>query len=473
MAGAGASSLLQYLRKFAMPREAVEGTDGQLLRRFTSAGDEAAFATLVRRHGPMILGVCQRVLHTHQDVEDAFQITFIVLVRKARTISNPDQLANWLYGVAYRSSLKVRANIVKRRAKETQALVNSPRADGLDTGWADVRPVLDEEVNRLPDKYRLPFVLCHLEGKTNEEASRLIGCPKGTVLSRLAWARQRLRTRLARRGVGLSVATLTTLVTENATATVNSALVSRTVEVAMLTAAGVVVPGSLIAERVVVAMLISKFKTAAMFATAIGLTVGLAAGLTQLAVAHQAIAAKIKNEDAPVSDAIAYLKVAVNTDDILEATGLGIYKFHLNVPKGERFQLSMTSYKSKEDRPADLSHWDFTSNQDKAITLRVSFMRLDKRLGNALLSDDKEVEYRISCEGTTHLGYATVIANPLADHREKTLYVPLSNKDWWHNQNPGTTRLVVVADRKSQHNQNMDSAFPRAELTITRLPKQD
>src|SRR4051794_14651098 len=197
MASTGHSPTARFLRRVA----AAHGPDEELLRRFVAHRDDAAFAELVRRHGPVVLGVCRRVLGDAPDADDAFQAAFLVLARKAHRIARPDLLGNWLYGVAYRTALRARAVAARRRAREGR-LVDVPAEDRPPAFvWADLRPVLDEEVNRLPDRYRATFVLCHVEGRTMAEAARLLGCPEGTVLSRLAWARGRLRSRLTRRGL--------------------------------------------------------------------------------------------------------------------------------------------------------------------------------------------------------------------------------------------------------------------------------
>ncbi len=178
-------------------------TDGQLIERFAGRrGDpaESAFEAMVARHGPMVLRVCRGLLRDAHDVEDAFQATFLVLVRKAGSIGERELLSPWLYGVAYRVSLKARAASAKRRRREGAA-VDDPPADAAEAPWLDLRPVLHEELNRLPDKYRRPVVLCHLEGMTHAEAARELAWPVGTVSVRLARARKILRDRLSRRGL--------------------------------------------------------------------------------------------------------------------------------------------------------------------------------------------------------------------------------------------------------------------------------
>ena len=180
-------------------------TDAQLLKRF-KAGDEAAFELLVWRHGPMILSVCRRVLGDEQAAEDAFQTTFFALAQKCGAIGGGEVVGAWLYRVAYRTALRVRLREARRAERERLAgLARAERtqpdpAERL--SWEELRPRLDAEVARLPAEYRTAFILCHLEGKTNEEAARELGCPVGTIQSRLSRARARLRSRLRRQGLG-------------------------------------------------------------------------------------------------------------------------------------------------------------------------------------------------------------------------------------------------------------------------------
>jgi len=196
-----AAIVLRHLRGLAA---AAGGgvPDGQLLERFTAGREEAAFAALVRRHGPMVFGVCRRVLHNRHDAEDAFQATFLVLARKAGSIADPGLLGNWLYGVATRIARKARVAQRKRqqREKPVWCLPSLPAPDA--PARDDLGSVLREELNRLPEKYRVPVGLCYLEGKTNAEAARLLRWPTGTVKGRLARARDLLRSRLVCRGLG-------------------------------------------------------------------------------------------------------------------------------------------------------------------------------------------------------------------------------------------------------------------------------
>ncbi len=213
-------------------------TDAALLERFVRDGDEAAFATLVARLGPMVLGVVQRLVPDNDAAEDVFQAVFLVLVRKARTVRRRASLAGWLNKVAFRLALAARSRWQRRLRVEGHAVTMDPAVAAAETAWLELRPVLDEEVQRLPEKYRLPIILCYLEGKGQAETAAELGWPVGTVSGRLARARAMLRRRLTRRGVTLSAALLATLLTGHARAEVTPALVARAVETTQALVAG-------------------------------------------------------------------------------------------------------------------------------------------------------------------------------------------------------------------------------------------
>ena len=183
-------------------------SDGQLVERFARQKDEAAFDALMQRHGPMVLSVCQRVLRRVQDVEDTFQATFLMLVREAGSIQKRASVASWLYRVAYRLALRMSADVGTGAAPDRRgnAHARPPVAPEVEAAWSELKAILDEELDRLPAKYRSPLVLCYLEGKTHEEAAQELRWPPGTVKGRLSRARDLLRTRLtARPGARLPV----------------------------------------------------------------------------------------------------------------------------------------------------------------------------------------------------------------------------------------------------------------------------
>jgi RNA polymerase sigma factor (sigma-70 family) len=240
-------SLLRYLRSVAASERASQLTDGELLEAFVTRWDETCFEALVRRHGPMVLGVCQRVLRNPHDAEDAFQATFLVLIRRAKAVPRA-AVGNWLYGVAYRTALDARRTAARRRARErSEDDMSHPTTEPTED-WAELRPLLDAELSRLPDKYRSAVVLCDIEGLTRAEAARQLGVPEGTVSGRLTTARRKLADRLARRGVTLSGAALGLLLGQAATAAVPPPLLVVTVQAGEVLVAGMAVGG--IAPRV-------------------------------------------------------------------------------------------------------------------------------------------------------------------------------------------------------------------------------
>jgi RNA polymerase sigma factor (sigma-70 family) len=275
MASSQMNGVLRHLRRAALRLDGGGQTDGQLLERFLTGREEAAFEALVRRHGPMVLGVCRRVLDHAHDAEDAFQATFLAFARKAASIVTRDSVGNWLYGVAYRTAQKARAANARRRVKEKQ--MAKPEALVEDV-WRDLRPLLDLELKRLPEKYREPIILCDLEGQTRREAARRLGWPEGTLSGRLARARVMLAKRLARHGLTLSGGAVALVLSQNAaSAGLPAPLVSSTVQAATMVAAGHAAAGAVSArvavltEGVLKAMLMTKVK----IATAVVLTVGL------------------------------------------------------------------------------------------------------------------------------------------------------------------------------------------------------
>jgi RNA polymerase sigma factor (sigma-70 family) len=273
--------LLRYLRQITGADRGGEAGDAHLLARFAVQRDGDAFAALVRRHGPMVLGVCRRVLHDPHEAEDAFQATFLLLVRKAAAIGKPELLANWLYGVAYRTSLKARAEAVRRRARQRKFFDLAAAEPAAESVWQELRPYLDAEVQRLPEKYRVPVVLCYLEGKTHQEAAHLLGCPRETVSTRLARARERLRRGLTRRGLALPAGLLATVLSRPATAAVPPLLAGSTGQAALAALAGegiISARAAALAEGVQKAMFLTNLKIVAAVLLLVG-AAGYGAGL--------------------------------------------------------------------------------------------------------------------------------------------------------------------------------------------------
>jgi RNA polymerase sigma factor (sigma-70 family) len=258
--------IVEYIRGLVVAPDLASLTDSDLLERFRVQRDESAFEALVRRHGPMVLGLCRRILHDPQDAEDAFQATFLVFVRKSGSIAKPELLGNWLYGVASRTARVARKAAEKRRAKEDKAVPHEQRAEA--SLWQEFQPFLDYELSRLPAKYRVPVILCHLEEKSRHEAAQALGVPEGTLSSRLARARTLLAQRLARRCPTLTGGALFAGLGPQATAAaLPASLVQTTVKAGMrvlggraLSAGLVSAQVALLSEGVVRAMFLTKLK---------------------------------------------------------------------------------------------------------------------------------------------------------------------------------------------------------------------
>jgi RNA polymerase sigma factor (sigma-70 family) len=285
-----AGILLQHIRRAAGTGLAAQPPDGQLLERFTAHREEAAFTALVRRHGPMVLNVCRSVLRHEQDAEDALQATFLVLAKKAYSIRRPEAVAGWLHEVAYRVAVKAQADAARRRAQERRAVPMAAADPTLDMTLRDLRRVLHEELRRLPEKYRLPLVMCYLEGRSHGEAAGVLGWSKGAFRGRLDRGREHLRRRLAGRGVTLAALLCAATVAPRAAA---EPLVRSVVRSAVLSGGGGAAAGSVsvrvssLAEGVIQAMFTSKLKIATALLLAVGL-VATGAG----ALAHQALTAR-------------------------------------------------------------------------------------------------------------------------------------------------------------------------------------
>jgi C-terminal peptidase prc len=258
-------ALVRYVRNLA-GAPPLEPTDRHLLERFAKVRDDDAFAALVRRHGPLVWGVCRRVLESQDDAEDVFQATFLVLARKAGAIRWQDSVGSWLHEVAFRLSKESRVKLARRRFHESNAAglradVSSPPRD------TEVFDLLDEELHRLPTKYRAPILLCYLQGRTSDQAAQELGWSLRSLQRRLAQGREMLRGRLARRGVTLSSALLLGVLSQgSADAALPAALIGRTTEAALSFCCGtasMVTPSTALAHAFVEGMAMTRWKLVA------------------------------------------------------------------------------------------------------------------------------------------------------------------------------------------------------------------
>jgi RNA polymerase sigma factor (sigma-70 family) len=276
------TSLLRHIRKVVAAQSPSRQSDRQLVQQFIAERDEAAFAALVQRHGPMVLGVCRNVLHHQQDAEDVFQAVFLVLARKPHSIRKQQSLSSWLHGVAYRLALKARARRSRRQDRERPA-AECAAGTGDDLTVRELSAILHAELQRLPEDQRSPLLLCYWEGKTRDEAAEVLGMTAGAFKKRLERARRVLGSRLTRRGLVPSVALFAMLFTENGVkGAVSGSLIRSTTQAAVAFAAGksalATATAAALAEGAIRAMNLTKWATSlltVMFLSAATATLGL------------------------------------------------------------------------------------------------------------------------------------------------------------------------------------------------------
>ncbi|HZU38411.1 MAG TPA: sigma-70 family RNA polymerase sigma factor [Gemmataceae bacterium] len=271
-------TVVEQLRRVALLGSEGGPSDGELVESFLIRQDATAFEALLRRHGPMVLGVCRRILRNAHDADDAFQATFLVLARKAADIRPRDMVGHWLYGVAYRTARKALAMNAKRRNKERRALSMCRYEESEDGPPEELLARLDAEVARLPEKYRVPVVLCELEGKSRKQVAKLLSLPEGTLSWRLAHARKLLAQRLAPYGTMLSAGALAAVLTpDTACARVPPTLLAATVRAGLQTVTAGTVSAQVmtLTEGVLKAMFYSKLKLMGTLVLALAVSAGV------------------------------------------------------------------------------------------------------------------------------------------------------------------------------------------------------
>jgi RNA polymerase sigma factor (sigma-70 family) len=285
-------------------------SDAELLERFRARRDEAAFTQLLRRHGPMVIGVGRRLLRQEADAEDVFQATFLLLARKASTIRKPESVGSWLHGVARHLALKAQSRAARRKAHERRAAAMRDTTATAREAWQELREALDQALQGLPEHHRSVLLLCYLEGRTQEKAARQLGCPLGTVRSRLARARQLLQARLTRRGLVLSAAALVTALSAGHTrAGVPARLLRPTLKAALQFAGGGPAPGLVsagaarLAEDGLKTLFVGKARALAALALVLGLFVGGAGLLAGRAFSKPPAAATPGDAPRPAAEA--------------------------------------------------------------------------------------------------------------------------------------------------------------------------
>jgi RNA polymerase sigma factor (sigma-70 family) len=245
------NGVLQHIRKLAAVQSARELADHELLQRFVAGKDEAAFTVLVQRHGPMIMGVCRRMLSSAHDAEDACQASFLVLAQKAASIRKTTSLSSWLHGVASRVAANLKRERVRRYKREKDSQPRAVPDPAAEISWREVQAILDEELQRLPERSRAPLILCYLDGRTRDEAAERLGLSVACLHGRLERARKALCERLTRRGVTLSATLVATAIGEGVSrAALSPTLVLSTARAAVLLGSGRALDNTLISTKI-------------------------------------------------------------------------------------------------------------------------------------------------------------------------------------------------------------------------------
>jgi RNA polymerase sigma factor (sigma-70 family) len=417
MANAVLGGVLWHLRQAALRSDGATRSDGELLDRFRTDRDEAAFALLVRRHGPMVLGVCRRTLRNEADAEDAFQATFLVLARRAHTVSPADRVGTWLYGVAYNTARKARTTNRRRLARERRAGEARLPADRDDR--SDLREVLDVELNRLPERFRAAVLVCDLEGESLQEAARRLDCPLGTVASRLARARHMLRQGLARRGLAVAAVL--------AAGTASAAVPARLAMLTSRAATGAIPisqPVLALTQGVIQTMFLAKVKLAVAAVVAAGVLVAGIGNGSALVRAEQDKPTKPvkppgaddKEPEKPVKPGEKPAKPEKPAGDVKKAEGFTGTVKSVNATAG-----SITLTATKGDSSVDRT---FSVAKDTTVKLDGHDANLsDVKVGyhaSVKLGDDKTTVVAVGCDGPTLVGELKEVA---ADKKSLKLVV--------------------------------------------------
>jgi RNA polymerase sigma factor (sigma-70 family) len=314
MAKQSLNGALQHLRKVAAVQTSRGVSDRKLLERFVGAHDEASFTVLIERHGPMVLGVCRRALANFHDAEDACQATFLVLARRAASVRKKASLSSWLHGVASRVAAKLTRDYARRKSRERGVDAPAPKDPAAEVSWREVQTILDEELQRLPDRYRAPLILCYLECMTRDEAAQQLSLSPGSLHGRLERARDLLRQRLAKRGLTLSAVMSSAAVGESvAQAALAPTFVVSSTKAALLLAARQPLTESVIATHVL-ALTQEVVKTMCLTKLKLGTAAVLCAGLFMAMIGGSFASLGVAQDATPKS---VYFDSIIVADDLV------------------------------------------------------------------------------------------------------------------------------------------------------------
>ncbi|WP_206108048.1 RNA polymerase sigma factor [Paludisphaera soli] len=399
-------------------------TDGELLARFVAGGGEsaeAAFEALVERHGPMVLRVGRGVLRDRHAADDAFQATFLVLARRAPGLRVRGSLGPWLFGVARRVAAHARADAARRLRHERAAGEASARSgDGPEA--VDLAPALHEAVAALPDRYRAAVVLCDLQGMTHDQAALALHCPPGTVKSRLARGRERLRERLLRRG---GVEALGSLAILRAGEPLSAALIQSATRLA--TSSGPIPASILSLSRK--AMRIMSSSTWKPLAAGLGVLLAVGGVVAALSnrppdpppapVAAPEPAPAPEPEPEPPTVARSLKTAALDVDDLVRAAGVHLWKYQLQGPAGTRFRVVFRELTAADAPPRIVESQSFRKKEDGPVTLVIQIRPPDGRFAGVLFGRELWAALATSCNGCEPGGITSVMLLPFRDRMER------------------------------------------------------
>jgi RNA polymerase sigma factor (sigma-70 family) len=438
----------------------ISGSDAELLGLFLSQRDEIAFEVLLRRHGPMVYGVCLRVLRHTQDAEDAFQATFLVLAHKASSVSPRSKLAGWLHGVAHKTALKARHRAAHRLEVEKRVPPRSPDEMRSDLNSTEVEELLDQEITRLPDRYRLPIIHCDLEGRLRTEVARILRCSEGTLSSNLTRGRRMLAKRLNRRGVGLSVSAIALALTARSPVLAES-LIFDTVPVVLssLASAGVGSAASpnvaQLATGVMKSMLLKKLQTAALAAFAIAALSIAVLGAYPIQAAPTPAAAPV-----PVADAKAAPDVAIDIEGRLLMNRKVMRDLKCDIEQFDRIMDILEDAEQKAQKKVNEAMQQVLAGANPGAGNPQPFQKIQQLMQEAQEAGEKE--FKKAAQG--------VIANNLsAVQRKRLREIDLQARGYEAFQNPEVAKALSITDK--QKDEFEDNAKRVAEEISRAMPQ--
>lgn len=452
------------LRLASTETEVDDGlADKDLLSRFATGRDPAAFELLVWRHSGMVLRVCRRITGDHHLAEDACQATFLALARHAGAVGR-GSVAGWLYRVARRTGTRAALRAARKPVVMADFPDHFPAPSPPTTSDPALIEALDTEIANLPERFRAPVLLCFFEGLTQKTAAERLGIPVGTVAAHIARAKERLRRRLASRGF---VGSGCSLVAVLATGTVDAmpAFVAATSRAAVKFAAG---ESAGVSHSI---LTLAQVAGGTMHGTTVRWAMSMVALCVTATLGSLWVAGGVNpSNPSPSAEGASPMggrtlrisRLSVDANDLVEAHALNIYKFTVEIEKGQQFHVVLRERDNEDAAPREVKKFTFRrSEKDGPTTLRIDFTRTDGIVGGVLLSDQKQTVFRVNCSDCEPSDMASVVAVPLSRLKsaERTL---IASDKGNQEQHVKETQLLSIVPTNGLGESN----FPRADLLI-------